>query len=190
MRLCALQTIVESPKTTEEIIEWEILYLLSFFSYNVSSQSASFRKKVASLYKKLLARFQASNYVITRDITSLTNLLKKEPHHQPSKDKLQRCEHVKKYYRGFLVQFINVLLTNLCSDANYSRRALSLELLLLLHQVATETEWNRSFSNDHVLNLKYLLHDSYESNKQMALEVLKTLPPVVLGFKVSYKKCR
>lgn len=43
--------------------------------------------------------------------------------------------------------------------------------------------WNfRVFQLDEVNNLKRLLYDGYESNKAMAVSLLRTLPPTALGF--------
>lgn len=81
----------------------------------------------------------------------------------------------KALYEHFLTHMLReCLIPGLVTDANYPRRSAALELLLFFHQTFPEKQWKDLWFDEDINNLKYnIIFDSYESNKEMIVTLLK-----------------
>lgn len=110
IRVLTLATVTESLKTTELFLDWEFTFLLSYISYNITTQRPSVRKQVVTYYKKVLARFDAGLKVIERNITSLTKHLENNPTDKEQKKHLLLYQELKKSYRRFISILVRVVI--------------------------------------------------------------------------------
>lgn len=118
-------------------------------------------------FKKALTRISESLAVLNRK-------LKSDP------ESVDEAAKSKAFYMNFLNHILReCLLPGLLSDANFARRAASLELLLFFHQTFKDKQWKDVWFDDDIFNLMYtVVFDGYESNKQMAVSLLKQLPSI------------
>ncbi|XP_008200323.2 tRNA (32-2'-O)-methyltransferase regulator THADA isoform X1 [Tribolium castaneum] len=144
IRIRVLQAVAECQKSTEIFTEFELTFLIRYFRYNVSVTSANIRNRFVTYFKKILRRF---------DVTWT-----KSPNSE---------------YDNFLRHLLEILIINLSPDSNFSRRCISMQLLLLIRNFY---DWRNLFQADDIRNLKYLILDGYESNKSLAVEILKSFP--------------
>ncbi|XP_066137388.1 uncharacterized protein THADA isoform X2 [Euwallacea fornicatus] len=182
IRLLVLASVAESLKSTELYLDWEFIFLLNFISYNITSQTPSTRKQILAYYKKVLTRYDAGFKVIHRNINNLTKCLDAKCTNKEQKKFLILYQELKKSYRRFICNFTRILIGNLSYDSNFPRRATSLELLLVIRDILSSDEWKSCWNEDDVKSSHNILFDTYESNKKMAVKLLKTLPPDYLGF--------
>ncbi|CAH1983277.1 unnamed protein product [Acanthoscelides obtectus] len=178
IRLSALASIVESQKTTALFLTWELDYLRVFMRYNITSHTPCIRKQIVTLYKKALTRYSAGMHAVVKDIEMWSRRQIK----QGPTVLEQIYTDIKTSYGSFIVKFTKQLIKYLTFDANYPRRATSLELLLVLKDMVAKEEWMSYWTEEDVKNCHCILYDGYESNKKMALEILITLPPGYIGF--------
>lgn len=158
---------VETQKTTEIFTEWELNFLRKYLYYNITAQIASTRKDVVHFFKKALTRIGESLAVLKRK-------LRGDP------EGVDEAAKSKTLYANFLNHILReCLLPGLLCDANFARRAASLELLLFFHQTFNEKYWKDVWYDDDIFNLMYtVVFDGYESNKQMAVNLLKQFPSI------------
>ncbi|XP_076259481.1 thyroid adenoma-associated protein homolog isoform X2 [Rhynchophorus ferrugineus] len=182
IRLLVLASLTESLKSTELYLDWEFIFLINYIRYNITAQSPSVRKQIVSYYKKILTRYDAGYKVIERNITNMTKAIEINIDEKDHKKFLSLYQELKKSYRRFICNLTRIFIGNLSYDSNYPRRATSLELLLVIQNILTPEEWKNCWNEDDVKNSHNILFDSYESNKEMIVKLLKTLPPNYLGF--------
>lgn len=182
IRLLVLASVAESLKSTELYLDWEFIFLINYIRYNITAQSPNVRKQIVSYYKKVLTRYDAGYKVILRNITNLTRCLEANCTDKDQKKFLALYQELKKSYRRFICNLTRILIGNLSYDSNFPRRATSLELLLVIHNILTSDEWKSCWNEEDVKNSHNILFDTYESNKKMIVKLLKTLPPHYLGF--------
>ena len=76
---------------------------------------------------------------------------------------------------------------NMFEGANFARRGTALEILTLMHEVFKLNDppsWlnlKKSLTATSAECLYFMLYDSFENNKEKALNILKCLPPQLLG---------
>ncbi|XP_067637343.1 tRNA (32-2'-O)-methyltransferase regulator THADA isoform X3 [Eurosta solidaginis] len=185
-RIMALRLLVETNKTTEQLTLLECENLLLFLEYNANSQSPATRQKMLALFNKALMRCEL-------------NLLKQLKDRKPAKTNSDNTKTttittttrntgaIRKTIDGigddepmqlqFLRDFIKKLVRNLFQGANFSRRSVSLQLLEQCIQICE----NCAISLDSILprntvrTLTVMLSDSYESNKKLAVNILKAI---------------
>lgn len=97
-------------------------------------------------------------------------------------------------YISFLKHIVReCLLPGLLNDANFARRSATLELLLFFHDTFNAENWKDLWFDEDIFNLKYtVIFDGYESNKQMAVNLLRrfasgklqTVSKIIFGFDV------
>ncbi|XP_023011741.2 thyroid adenoma-associated protein homolog [Leptinotarsa decemlineata] len=183
VRVSALAAIVVSQKSTEIFLDWELAYLTSYISYNITSQIPSVRKQILTYYKKALARFNAGFNVIVRNISYLKKKLElPEDIRRETISIFAVYQELYSSYKSFIKKFTKLLISFLTIDSNYPRRALSMELLILIHSFLPLDEWLLCWTEEDVKNCHSILFDGYESNKKMAVILLKDLPPKDMGF--------
>lgn len=177
--------IVESQKSTEIFLDWEFDFLIKYLHYNITSQIPNVRKQIITLYKKAMTRYSTGYYVIMRNISYLTKRIEMvEDPQEPIR--IQRVyQELNVSYRCFIRKFTKLLISYLTFDSNYFRRSASLDLLISIQKFLHNDQWQSCWSEDDVKNCHNILFDSYESNKKMAVTLLKNLPPRSIGFTVS-----
>ncbi|KAG5896481.1 hypothetical protein JTB14_005862 [Gonioctena quinquepunctata] len=182
IRVSVLAVIVESQKTTEIFLDWELDYLMSYISYNITSQVPHIRKQILAFYKKALVRYNAGFHVIVRNISFLNRRLEIVEEAQEALNILTVYQELHHSYKCFLTKITKLLISYLTFDSNYPRRATSLELLILIQSFLPSDEWLRCWSEDDVKNCHSILFDGYENNKKMAVILLRNLPARSIGF--------
>ncbi|XP_050508206.1 thyroid adenoma-associated protein homolog isoform X1 [Diabrotica virgifera virgifera] len=182
IRVFVLAALVESQKTTEIFLNWELKYLLKYLCYNITSQIPHVRKQISSYYKKALFRFNAGSQVITRNIGLLKRKVEAGDTFQETLNALTVYQELGESYTKFLQHFTKYLIGNLTFDSNFPRRSISLELLLFIHCFVSVEQWQKFWTEDDVKNCHSILFDTYESNKKMAAILLHNLPFSHIGF--------
>ena len=161
VRTSALMLIIESRKTTEGFNEHEIECIMLFLRYNVNVQSPSMRQSILGLIKTLFVRIQSV----------LQSIMKKK--------EMKLVE----FYFNFLVQLQEFCLENLFEGANFTRRTLSLRILFYVVEGVQEFFEEKStdmWSQSKFDVLMEVLNDPFEANKEMAIEIMKSIPKKVM----------
>lgn len=161
VRSSALMLIIETKKITENFNPRELDVLEFFFKYNINVQSPSMRQNILGMLKNLFVRIQAIIQAAVRKS------------YQPTID----------FYYEYLMKLQEFCLDNLFDGANFTRRTLSLRMLFYIMEVVNQLLedkacgfWNqRKF--DVLINV---LHDSFEANKEMTIEIMKFIPKNVI----------
>ncbi|CAO1416842.1 unnamed protein product [Diamesa serratosioi] len=160
IRIPALSLIVDSRKTTELFSVQEFECICFFLEYNINVQEPSVRQSIKGLLKNTFIRVQSGLQVLIRK-------------HDPSAEN----------YFLFLVKLQEFCLGNLFDGANYTRRTLSLRTLCYALDAIKDHFPDRAagiWNCEKTHTLINCLNDSYESNKEMAIEVMKFIPSEVL----------
>lgn len=162
IRTSALMLIVESRKTTDGFNQQELDCIIYFLTYNVNVQSPAMRQSILGLVKNFFVRIQSVLQAIIR---------KKET-------------KLVDFYFDFLVELQELCLDNLFEGANFTRRNLSLRLLFYIVEAVHEhfkeksaDLWKTKQKFDVMMNV---LNDSFEANKEMAIEIMKSIPTEVM----------
>lgn len=161
VRTSALLLITESRKTTEAFTDQDFECIMFFLKYNINVQSPSMRQNILGIVKNLFVRIQAISQLATK---------KKES---------ETIDFVFKH----LVKLQEFCLENLFEGANYSRRLLSLRILFFVFEAITEHFKEKSadiWNQEKFGVLLSVLNDSYEANKEMAIEIMKFVPKEVV----------
>lgn len=158
-RIMALRLLVETHKTTEPLTLLECKHLLTYLEYNANCQSPATRQKSLALLSKGLVRCELN----------LVKLLKGK---LPPKLVQNQPLELK-----FLQDFMRILVENLFEGANFSRRSISLQLLnqCLTIGINCNLKLLTLLPKTAVTVLANTLSDSYESNKDLAVNMLKLL---------------
>lgn len=167
VRISAVSLLVDSRKTTELFSKEEFDCILHFLVYNINVQSPAVRQKILGHLKSFFLRIHAGIPILKRT---------KNP--------------IIQTYFEFLLTLRKFSLENLFPGANFTRRTLSLQILFYTLEVLDEFYRDESVGIWEKRDLKIIiscLGDSYESNKEMAMEVLKLIPKQVLDLEDSIK---
>lgn len=161
VRIMTLRIFIEVGKSTEEFTREELSEILAFLYYNCNCQSPAMRSMIASYMTKAFLRLEASHAVASRTIGSPTPGM----------------------YFKFLLKLRDLCISNLFDGSNFSRRSISLSLLLqtiklamkFQAQVASHEEvvWNEAL---YEVVFSTVEGDTYESNKGVAIEIVKLCP--------------
>ena len=160
IRIPALSLIVDSRKTTELYSVQEFECIFFFLEYNINVQEPSVRQSIKGLLKNAFIRVQSGLQVLIRK-------------HDPAAEN----------YFLFLVRLQEFCLGNLFDGANYTRRTLSLRTLCYALDAIKDHFLDRAagiWNCEKTHILINCLNDTYESNKEMAIEVMKFIPCEVL----------
>ncbi|XP_075155703.1 thyroid adenoma-associated protein homolog [Haematobia irritans] len=158
-RIMALRLLVETHKTTEPLTEMECELLIIFLRFNSNCQCPATRQKSLALLTKALMRCSIG-------------LQKEMKRNQKSQITIGQILE----YR-FVENIMRVLVENLFEGANFSRRMLSLQLLqqCLVLCVNSGLQLFSILPKNTVRVLYETLADSYESNNELAVNMLKLL---------------
>lgn len=132
---------------------------------------------------------QECSIIIDNGLDKLLSLINLKFHSDDDDEKVSSLIDSKNLCEQFLLYILReCLIFGLVIDANYARRSASLELLLFFQQTFPEKKWENLWFPEDMHNLKHIvINDSYESNKEMAVGLLKQFSAVKLQF-VSFKK--
>lgn len=163
LRVSAIQLIVESRKTTDGFVKAEFDSILFFLKYNINIQSPSMRQSILASLKNIFLRTKSS----------LQLMLKKR----------NGASMVEMYFE-FLVSLQSFCVENLFDGANFSRRMLCLTALHYVVKLFNEFFMQQSTNLWNQKNFDTLINviktDSFEANKQMAIEIIRYLPILVV----------
>ncbi|XP_050073344.1 thyroid adenoma-associated protein homolog [Anopheles maculipalpis] len=158
-RMSALYLITECHKSTEIFTKQDLECILFFLETNINVQAASLRQKITSCMKSALNRLRSGFLSIIK------------------KSDIDGKSH---YYYEFVKRLHEFCIVNQFIGANYSRRAISFQILLQLLQISSYIFYddeNISMWNERQVRiLLSSLNDSYESNKHYSLKVLSFCP--------------
>lgn len=87
--------------------------------------------------------------------------------------------HCREIYEYFLTHLLReCLVPGLIVDANYPRKSACLELLLFFQQTFPGKKWENVLFDEDISNLTYnIVFDSYDSNKEICVALLKNFSP-------------
>uniref|UniRef100_A0A182N8V1 DUF2428 domain-containing protein n=1 Tax=Anopheles dirus TaxID=7168 RepID=A0A182N8V1_9DIPT len=158
-RMSALYLITECHKSTEIFTKQDLECILFFLETNINVQAASLRQKITSCMKSALNRLRSGFLSIIK------------------KSDIDGKSH---YYYEFVKRLHEFCIDNQFIGANYSRRAISFQILLQLLQISSyifyDDENTSMWNERQVRILLSALNDSYESNKHYSLKVLSFCP--------------
>jgi len=160
IRLSALYLLVDTKKVTDRFLQEEIECILFFFENNIGLQIPSTKQSLIASIKKIFARLRST----------MTNMMRKH------KDQVHGQLEI-------LIKFCEFSIKNLNSEANYSRRSLSLILLINIHDILKEhfpDEIVKIWTKSNFELLYNMLNDAYEQNKDKALELIAYIPTDVI----------
>lgn len=157
IRIMHLRIFVEVQKTTHPFSAGDLYEILDFLYYNSNCQSPAFRQKIISFMTKAFNRIEASYPSAVKD---------------PSTETLTS-------YIEFLTNIKQLCLENICNGANFSRRSISLNLLLQTMAVSSKNNkisppnlWTKELFEKIVKSL----NDTYEANKVLAVDIVRLCP--------------
>ncbi|XP_061403035.1 tRNA (32-2'-O)-methyltransferase regulator THADA [Musca vetustissima] len=158
-RIMAVRLLVETHKTTEPLTQMECELLIVYLQYNVNTQCPATRHKSLGLLTKALSRCHVG----------VQKFLKGK---QASEIKDEESLDLK-----FLKAFMKILVENLFEGANFSRRSVSLQLLQQCFEIVKNCGLKLLplLPKETVKVLYETLKDSYESNNELAVNMLKLL---------------
>lgn len=173
IRIMHLRIFVEVQKTTHPFTSGDLEEILGFLYYNSNAQSPAFRQKVLSFMTKAFNRIEASYPAVLK---SRTNELQS--------------------YTEFLTKIKLLCISNLFDGANFSRRSISLNLLLQTIAVSSNNNkisspdlWTTELFEKIVISLS----DTYEANKITAVDIIRHCPrdivPISKMLNLQYLKC-
>lgn len=151
---------VDVPKSTEFFSTEELTEILQFLKYNCNCQSPAMRGKIMSYMTKGLNRLQCG-YVLAK--------------------KMNHFEMME-IYTDFLMDLMELCVANLFPGANFSRRFISLQLILQIVKLWRDLcSSNDIWTRQRIQNLINCIEDTYESNKALTVDILKLCPPELIS---------
>lgn len=172
-RIMCLRIIVEVYKTTEPFTAGELKEILSFLWYNTNCQCPSMRQQIVAFMTKAFQRIEASYAIAIKhaDTPTVNN------------------------YIEFLMKLKSLCVENIFDGANFSRRSISLNLLLQTIKILSRIQHTKPkliWTEDCLQTLLVTLSDTYEANKILANDIVKYCPtnlvPSIIDFKDEIKK--
>ncbi|KAI4501053.1 hypothetical protein M0802_003856 [Mischocyttarus mexicanus] len=186
VRLDALALLVESKKSTLKFTNAELDIIFLFLMYNLGEKFV-----YVPYIKKALKRIKDSLNVMKRTISQESKLkLLDPPLTIDNSEASSKAAQEIAMYNGFFLNLRDLCVNNLYPDATYSRRKNCLQILSImlefLDQEFRDITWN-SKQADKIFMC--LLLDTYETNKEMAFRILKSIGPTILGLDVENRIC-
>ena len=176
VRLQGLQLLVESHSSVEQLTQAELDFLLPFIRLHLALQSPAAQQQFIVLAKKLVVRMVDGAAALTKKMTQ-----------RKFEGEKEAMGEVVAMYCTWLRCLLRSLLTQLFPGANHPRRSSCLQLLLCLastpglaaprHGIDLSTE----VTAEAAATLLTCLADSYDTNKSLALSILRLLPPSLLN---------
>lgn len=166
IRIMPLKILVDVHKTTEQFVSDEFAEILAFLRYNCNCQSPAMRGQIISYMRKAFQRITAGYVAMAK--------------------RQQKNVDTIKMYQQFVCDLIGFCVANVCTGANFSRRSISLNLLLMAitscgHLVSVEFPFDSIWTGQMITDLiGNLLEDTYETNKSLVIEILSQCPRAML----------
>ncbi|XP_011644648.1 thyroid adenoma-associated protein homolog [Pogonomyrmex barbatus] len=186
-RLGMLALLVESKKSTLRFSCKELDMILLFLKYNLCE-----KMEYVPLIKKALKRLKDSLAVMQRQLAQEIKMrnhckeqdITSEAYENALALSYQTSEQIERDVKDYITFFVNlreICVSNLYPDATYTRRRSSLQILLLMQDLLynefKDVEWKIYQANTI---MQCLLLDTYEPNKEMAYQIIKTMNPTLL----------
>ncbi|XP_022256348.1 thyroid adenoma-associated protein homolog isoform X2 [Limulus polyphemus] len=183
IRIDAFGLLCESRKLPIHLNSIDLELSKLFIPLNMDSQSPAFRQQLQSHIKKLLNKIlELENFLRRKERERKKNMDEDEEHTQLVD------------YQIFMEWLWNFMFDSLHPSANFPRRCTALRIVSLITSVFQNVHDDACiFSVKNMLSpfqaqtLMECLQDSYEANKQIALEMLHKFPSSFLGF---HEKCK
>ncbi|XP_055529032.1 thyroid adenoma-associated protein homolog [Wyeomyia smithii] len=165
-RMSAFYLLTECHKSTELFTKEDLDCVLFFLENNINVHAPSLRQKITCYMKNALSRLKSG----------FLSIIKKSD-----------TDGKSHYYYDFVKRLHDFCINNLFVGANYSRRTISLQILIQLLQIASYIFYDDQSSNmwneQQIQTLLKALNDSYETNKVHCMSVLLHCP------KFYFEKC-
>lgn len=152
-----LRIFVEVQKTTQPFTAGDLNEIHEFLHYNSNCQIPAFRQKIISFMTKGFNRIEASYPSVVK-----------------SGSKTAHTSYIE-----FLTKIKQLCLSNICNGANFSRRSVSLNILLQTmavssknNKISPEILWTAEVFEKIVKSLS----DTYEANKMLAVDIVRLCP--------------
>ncbi|XP_053689382.1 thyroid adenoma-associated protein homolog [Sabethes cyaneus] len=165
-RMSAFYLLTECHKSTELFTKEDLDCVLFFLENNINVQAPSLRQKITCYMKNALNRLKSG----------FLSIIKKSD-----------TDGKSHYYYDFVKKLHHFCIDNLFDGANYSRRTISLQILIQLLQIASyifyDEQSSSMWNEQQIQTLLEALNDSYEANKVHCMSVLLYCP------KSYFEKC-
>ncbi|XP_075719351.1 tRNA (32-2'-O)-methyltransferase regulator THADA isoform X2 [Rhinoderma darwinii] len=183
IRIDALGLLCESHWSTEVVSLDEMNLIKFFLKYNLNCQSPSIRQQLCYLLKKLFCRVQESSQVLYKHQQSRT--LRGEEDTDSKADPCTALNH----YTEFMSSITDYLFESLFPCSSHPTRFSALTILGSIAEIfpivpgscQTVFQFAQSVSGNNVHALLECFSNTFEEVKLLAFELLRTLPPSVLG---------
>ncbi|XP_069810892.1 tRNA (32-2'-O)-methyltransferase regulator THADA isoform X2 [Dendropsophus ebraccatus] len=183
VRIDALGLLCESHWSTEVVSQEEMSLIKFFLKYNLNCQSPSIRQQLCYLLKKLFCRVQESSQVLYKHQQSKT---RRESEH---KDSTEDPSTALKHYTEFMSSITDYLFESLFPGSSHPTRFSALTILGSIAEIFpvvpgschTVFQLAQSVSANNVRALLECFSNTFEEVKLLAFELLRKLPPSVLG---------
>lgn len=160
IRIMPLRILIETYRTTEPFTVDDYSAILRFLYYNCNCQCPAMRQQILAYSSKMFQRIEAAAAA-------------------PKTSALHRTEAI-----DFLRKLRDLCLWNLFDTANFSRRAISLSLLVqCIKTASTIQQDDDTIWTDALVRKLYetVRNDSYEGNKALANDALRFSCPRIAG---------
>ncbi|XP_053314799.1 thyroid adenoma-associated protein [Spea bombifrons] len=183
VRVDALGLLCESHWTTEVVSLDEMNLVLFFLKYNLNCQSPSVRQQLCYLMRKLFCRIQESSQALCKHEQS-KNLKRSAEEKACALDPSAALQQ----YREFMTSVANYLFESLFPGSSHPTRFSALTILGSIAEIfpvegscQAVFALARSVSGNNVRALLECFSNTFEEVKNLAFELLRKLPPSVLG---------
>ncbi|KAG9484416.1 hypothetical protein GDO78_010020 [Eleutherodactylus coqui] len=189
IRIDALGLLCESHWSTEVVSPDEMSLIKFFLKYNLNCQSPSIRQQLCYLLKKLFCRVQESSQVLYKHQQSKS--LRESEHPESHADPCTALEH----YTEFMSSITDYLFQSLFPGSSHPTRFSALTILGSIAEIfpmvsgscQTVFQFAQSVSGNNVRGLLECFSNTFEEVKLLAFELLRKLPPSVLGLQEPQK---
>ncbi|KAG8584255.1 hypothetical protein GDO81_008754 [Engystomops pustulosus] len=183
IRIDALGLLCESHWSTEVVSPEEMDLVKFFLKYNLNCQSPSIRQQLCYLLKKLFCRVQESSQVLYKHEQSRTL---RGPERADSEG--DPCSALKNYTE-FMSSITDYLFQSLFPGSSHPTRFSALTILGSVAEIfpvgtgscQSVFEFAQSVSANNVRALLHCFSNTFEEVKLLAFELLRKLPPSVVG---------
>ncbi|XP_070171191.1 tRNA (32-2'-O)-methyltransferase regulator THADA isoform X2 [Polyergus mexicanus] len=186
-RLEMLALLVESKKSTLRFTRVELDTILLWLRYNLCE-----KMEYIPFVKKALKRLKDSLAVMQRQLIQEENMRNRHKEQNSLNETYENAlalsyktsEEIEQNITDYTIFFVNlreICVNNLYPDATYSRRRSSLQILVLAqHLLCNEFKDIKWTKKQAETIFQCLLLDTYETNKEMAYQILMSIDTMLL----------
>ncbi|TGZ53696.1 Thyroid adenoma-associated protein [Temnothorax longispinosus] len=195
-RLEMLALLVESKKSTLRFTREELDMILLFLKYNLGE-----KMEYVPFVKKALRRLKDSLAVMQRQLSQELKMRSRYEERDIASEmyenalvlSYQTSERIERYVQDYVTFFVNlreICVGNLYPDATYVRRRSCLQILLLMQDflcnesIFAHIDWEKEQA-ETIFQCLFL--DTYESNKEIAYQIIKPMKPVLLSLDLEFQ---